>query len=232
MISCRLILETVSVYYRIPVRDLDSQHRPVDFVHARHMAWFLARELTDLSYPAIGLQMGGRDHTSILHGVRLMRGKIIDDAAIAQQFDVLRRSLIQSSAVVSQAGLQSSIDDPDALVIANRMLNQPIRDMAPSMHEIRSMAMAVCVYASELANAHQEATELAGQVAVLTGDLALVQQQLDSNSELERIARETAFAGRDLERAVFSPGEKAARARLDRCLLTLRNHFAQEKAYA
>jgi chromosomal replication initiator protein len=53
----------------------DKRSRPV--VEARHIAMYLARELTDASLPKIGERVGGRDHTTVLHAVdkitRLMR---------------------------------------------------------------------------------------------------------------------------------------------------------------
>lgn len=48
---------------------LGSQ-RTQDFVTARHQAMWLAREYTGKSLPEIGRRFGGRDHTTILHGVR------------------------------------------------------------------------------------------------------------------------------------------------------------------
>ena len=45
----------------------DKRSRPI--VHARHLAMYLARELTDVSLPQIGERFGGRDHTTVLHAV-------------------------------------------------------------------------------------------------------------------------------------------------------------------
>ena len=48
----------------------DRRSRPV--VEARHLAMYLARELTDASLPKIGERIGGRDHTTVLHAVEKM----------------------------------------------------------------------------------------------------------------------------------------------------------------
>ena len=45
----------------------DKRSRAI--VQARHLAMYLARELTDISLPQIGERFGGRDHTTVLHAV-------------------------------------------------------------------------------------------------------------------------------------------------------------------
>jgi chromosomal replication initiator protein len=52
---------------------------------------YLTRELTDLSLPRIGSALGGRDHTTVMHG----HDKI---AALFEQDDVLRREILEIKA--------------------------------------------------------------------------------------------------------------------------------------
>jgi chromosomal replication initiation ATPase DnaA len=47
-----------------------SRSRYKSVVRARHHAWTLIRNSTDMSFPEIGLVWGGMDHTSIIHGVK------------------------------------------------------------------------------------------------------------------------------------------------------------------
>jgi len=49
------------------VEQLQSRSRTRNLVHARQIAMYVCRELTDLSYPQIGREFGGRDHTTVIH---------------------------------------------------------------------------------------------------------------------------------------------------------------------
>lgn len=69
------IIEVVCSYFEIKRTDLLGSSRLKKFSTPRHIAQFMSRKQTTLSYPEIALKFGGRDHTSILHAVRK-----IDDA--------------------------------------------------------------------------------------------------------------------------------------------------------
>ena len=66
----RLILREVSTKYGVTVVDLCSKRRPPYLVTARHEACYRLYSETTWSYPRIGAFLGGRDHTTIMHGVR------------------------------------------------------------------------------------------------------------------------------------------------------------------
>jgi len=63
------ILEATADRYGYPVEDLKGRRRHRDLVQARQVAMFVCRQLTDLSYPSIAREFGGRDHTTIIHAV-------------------------------------------------------------------------------------------------------------------------------------------------------------------
>jgi len=61
------IKEEVSSRYGIKREDLEGSSRKKEISQARHVAIFLARQMTDHSFPAIGREFGNRDHTTIMH---------------------------------------------------------------------------------------------------------------------------------------------------------------------
>jgi len=63
-----LILETTAARFNFTVKELQAQDRRRPLVMARQIAMYLFRELTDLSYPEIAKEFGGRDHTTIIYG--------------------------------------------------------------------------------------------------------------------------------------------------------------------
>jgi len=62
-----VILEAVARHFGVSVEELRSKSRQKDIVAPRHLAMYLLREDTRLSYSQIGTLLGGRDHTSVLH---------------------------------------------------------------------------------------------------------------------------------------------------------------------
>ena len=59
----------------------------------RQIAMYLSKQLTSRSLPEIGRRFGGRDHTTIMHGVRKIEELIIDDSAMSEDIAVLKRML-------------------------------------------------------------------------------------------------------------------------------------------
>jgi chromosomal replication initiator protein len=53
--------------FSLDVEQLKGKSRTRDLVHARQVGMYVCRELTDLSYPQIGKEFGGRDHTTVIH---------------------------------------------------------------------------------------------------------------------------------------------------------------------
>lgn len=65
-----LIERRIAAATGIPIKDIRGKRRSKALVFARQAISYWSIRLTDLSYPQIGRLMGGRDHTTILHGVK------------------------------------------------------------------------------------------------------------------------------------------------------------------
>lgn len=77
-IFVRDIIAAVSSESDVSIHGIICNRRSQKQVLARHCAMYLAKELTPYSYPVIGKHLGGRDHTTIMHGVRRIQ-KMIDE---------------------------------------------------------------------------------------------------------------------------------------------------------
>ena len=93
------ILETVAHYYSVSIDDIVGRDRSKEIMLPRHMAMYLVREETDASLPEIGQRLGGRDHTTILHGCDKMSNLIETDDNIRRQFLSLREQLYSEAGV-------------------------------------------------------------------------------------------------------------------------------------
>jgi len=66
-ITAAYIIERTAEMFGLQVEQLRGKSRTRDLVHARQVGMYVCRELTDLSYPQIGKEFGGRDHTTVIH---------------------------------------------------------------------------------------------------------------------------------------------------------------------
>ena len=73
--------------------ELRARDRRPAVVWARHLAMYLARELTDASLPEIGRAFGGRNHTTVLHAVRRVEREVERDQALLTTVQSLRARL-------------------------------------------------------------------------------------------------------------------------------------------
>lgn len=87
------IQKKVAEYYNIRVSEMSSARRAQVVVRPRHVAMYLAKELTSRSLPEIGRHFGNRDHTTVLHAVRRITGLRQKDAQIAEDVEFLKRML-------------------------------------------------------------------------------------------------------------------------------------------
>ncbi|MHB1139408.1 MAG: chromosomal replication initiator protein DnaA, partial [Microthrixaceae bacterium] len=90
-ITAVFIIEKTASMFGLAVDQLRGKSRTRDLVHARQVGMYVCRELTDLSYPQIGKEFGGRDHTTVIHAYdkisNLMqeRRKTYDDVTLLIQ---------------------------------------------------------------------------------------------------------------------------------------------------
>jgi chromosomal replication initiator protein len=90
-IPAPLILEETASYFAISVDELVSKSRSRPLTHARHIAMYLTRENTGLSLVKIGDMYGGRDHTTVLHGIKKVEDEMrARDATFRQVQDLTR----------------------------------------------------------------------------------------------------------------------------------------------
>ncbi|WP_233455837.1 chromosomal replication initiator protein DnaA [Brevundimonas aurantiaca] len=87
------IQKTVADHFNLKQADLLSERRTRSVARPRQMAMYLCKQHTTRSYPDIGRRFGGRDHTTVLHGVRKIEELMAQDDQIARDVEALARKL-------------------------------------------------------------------------------------------------------------------------------------------
>ena len=93
LISVENIQKSVADFYNIKVADMYSKRRPANIAMPRQIAMYLAKELTQKSFPEIGDLFGGRDHTTVLHAVKKISDLRLRNAELNHQLHVLEQQL-------------------------------------------------------------------------------------------------------------------------------------------
>lgn len=76
VISCDFIKETVAKYFSIAKDDLSGNKRSNDIAFPRQISMYLCREIANMSYPQIGTDFGGRDHSTVMHACKKIEKEI------------------------------------------------------------------------------------------------------------------------------------------------------------
>ncbi len=92
-ITVESIQKTVSQYFGLKVDDLKAKKRTRSVAFPRHIAMYLARELTDSSLPKIGEEFGGRDHTTVMHAHDKILMDIEKETHLNEMIDELKELL-------------------------------------------------------------------------------------------------------------------------------------------
>ena len=94
-ITSAQILTQTADYFKLSMEELCSKSRTRTLVTARQIAMYLCRELTGMSLPKIGQELGGRDHTTVIHADRKIRELMAERRVIYNQVTELTNRIKQ-----------------------------------------------------------------------------------------------------------------------------------------
>lgn len=83
-ITPEAVIDEVSRYYDISVDKIKGDKRTSEIVLPRQIAMYIIREKTNLSLPEIGKEMGGKNHTTVLHSIKKIEESMKQDPQIAK----------------------------------------------------------------------------------------------------------------------------------------------------
>jgi len=93
VISPEAILKAVAEHYGIKISDLKSERKHKVVALPRQVAMYLMRTMTRCSLPDIGLRFGGRDHTTVMYGVKKIDKRSKEDVSLKSTIEALRKNL-------------------------------------------------------------------------------------------------------------------------------------------
>ena len=92
-ITPELIIDIVSEHYSVSIQDLKSGKRNSNIAIPRQVAMYLCREMTDTPLKSIGIMLGGRDHSTVSHGVEKVAEELQIDEALNNTIDIIKKKI-------------------------------------------------------------------------------------------------------------------------------------------
>ncbi len=81
------IIDLVCTHYSVRLNDILSQRRTKNLAFPRHVAMYLAKELTQLTLSEIGHFFGGRDHSTVLHAINKIKSSRLKDQSLRSELE-------------------------------------------------------------------------------------------------------------------------------------------------
>ncbi len=96
-VTPRELIRIVADYFDVPIDDMVGKSREKRVAFPRQIIMYLMREEMKTSYPSIGAELGGRDHTTAIHAYEKIRRAIIDDNKLKQDVQFIKERLYTST---------------------------------------------------------------------------------------------------------------------------------------
>ena len=93
VVTPELILDIVSDHFGISVSDIKSGKRNADLATARQIVMYLCRNMTDVPLKSIGFLLGGKNHSTIKHGVEKIEKEIKENETLNNTVDIIKKKI-------------------------------------------------------------------------------------------------------------------------------------------
>lgn len=92
-VTPELILDIVADHFGITVADLKSNKRNADIANPRQISMYLIRTMTESSLKAIGVVLGGKDHSTIKYGIEKIAAEEKEDETLSNTINIIRKKI-------------------------------------------------------------------------------------------------------------------------------------------
>ncbi len=93
VINSKDIIDTVAEVYEIKSADILSQKRNAEFVLPRQIVMYLCNDMLSMSYTSIAKMLNKKDHTTIMHGCKVIRDGLTTDDNLKNRIDLITKKL-------------------------------------------------------------------------------------------------------------------------------------------
>ena len=87
------IQRIVAEYFQISVEDIRSKKRNSNISNPRQIAMYLCRNMTEESFPKIGIEFGGKDHSTVMHSVEKIEKELKENKDLANIIEKIKKDI-------------------------------------------------------------------------------------------------------------------------------------------
>jgi len=91
--SAKEIIGSVVQFYNLDMKDLVSDSRKKEISYPRQILMYLLRVEAKISYPSIGQELGGRDHTTVIHAYKKISGEINENEEVRREIELIKQRI-------------------------------------------------------------------------------------------------------------------------------------------
>lgn len=95
-ITSKNIMDSVASFFDVDIKHITGKSRKKELVYPRQITMFLMRREINTSYPTIGRELGGRDHTTAMHAYNKVERQLEDNDKIKQDIESIKQLLYNS----------------------------------------------------------------------------------------------------------------------------------------
>ena len=92
-VTPELILDIVSEHFGVSIADLKSNKRNADIANPRQITMYLIRTMTETPLKAIGIILGGKDHSTVKYGVEKITAELKKDETLSNTINIIKKKI-------------------------------------------------------------------------------------------------------------------------------------------
>ena len=92
-VTPELILDIVSEHFGVSIADLKSNKRNADIANPRQITMYLIRTMTETPLKAIGIILGGKDHSTVKYGVEKITAELKTDETLSNTINIIKKKI-------------------------------------------------------------------------------------------------------------------------------------------
>jgi chromosomal replication initiator protein len=95
VVSAEKVLKTIQKFYNVSIDDIVSSKRNKEIIKPRHVAMYILYNIVGLSFPEVGRELGGKDHTTIMHGCKVVNKDLGNSKQFKDEVEMLKEMIFE-----------------------------------------------------------------------------------------------------------------------------------------